>query len=74
MARNQHVTPHPKGGWQVKAAGAKKATVVTTTQRKAIEIATQIAKNQGSEMITHNKQGRIRERNSYGNDPYPPKG
>ena len=21
MARNQHVTPHPNGGWQVKAAG-----------------------------------------------------
>ena len=24
MARNQHVTPHPNGGWQVKVAGSKK--------------------------------------------------
>ena len=74
MARNQHVTPHPNGGWQVKAAGGKKATVVTTTQSDAIKIAKQIAKNQGSEMFIHNKQGQIRERNSYGNDPHPPKG
>ena len=74
MARNQHVTPHPNGGWQVKAAGGKKATVVTTTQRDAIKIATGIAKKQGSEMIIHNQHGQIRERNSYGNDPHPPKG
>ena len=71
MARNQHVTPHPNGGWQVKAAGSEKATIVTSTQSDAIKIAKRIAKNQGSEMFIHNKQGRIRERNSYGNDLYP---
>ena len=72
MARNQHVTPHPNDGWQVKSAGSKKATVVTTTQSDAIKVAKQIAQNQGSEMFVHNKQGQIRERNSYGNDPHPP--
>ena len=25
--KNQHVMPHPKGGWQVKGSGNKKATV-----------------------------------------------
>ena len=74
MARNQHVTPHPNGGWQVKAAGSEKATIVTGTQSDAIKIAKRIAKNQGSEMFIHNKQGQIRERNSYGNDPHTPKG
>lgn len=74
MAKSQHVTPHPNGGWQVKSAGGKRATVVTTTQREAIHIATNIAKNQKSELFIHNKQGQIRERNSYGNDPCPPKG
>lgn len=71
---NQHITPHPDGGWQVKAAGAKKATVRTETQAQAYEIGRHIAKNQCSEVFLHNKQGQIRERNSYGNDPFPPAG
>lgn len=71
---NQHVTPHPGGGWQVKAAGATKATVVTNTQKEACEIGRQIAINQSSELFIHNKQGQIRERNSYGKDPFPPRG
>ena len=71
---NQHVTPHPGGGWQVKAAGAAKATVVTNTQKEACEIGRQIAINQSSELFIHNKQGQIRERNSYGKDPFPPRG
>lgn len=74
MAKNQHITPHPNGGWQVKGAGNSKATIITNTQSEAIMIGKEIAKNQGSELFIHNKQGRIRERNSYGNDPYPPKG
>ena len=74
MGKNQHITPHPNGGWQVKGAGNSKATIITNTQSEAIMIGKEIAKNQGSELFIHNKQGRIRERNSYGNDPYPPKG
>lgn len=71
--KNQHVTPHPDGGWQVKGAGNKKATTKTDTQAQAINIAKDIAKNQGSEVVIHNKQGRIRDKDSYGNDPCPPK-
>ena len=71
---NQHVTPHPDGGWQVKAAGAQRATVRTNTQQEAINIAKEFAINQGSELFIHNRQGQIRERNTYGPDPYPPAG
>ena len=71
---NQHVTPHPDGGWQVKAAGASRATVRTNTQKDAYAIGRQIAINQGSELFVHNKHGQIRDRNSYGNDPFPPRG
>lgn len=74
MGKNQHVTPHPSGGWQVKGAGNQRATVRTETQSQAISIAKQIAKSQQSELFIHRQDGRIRERNSYGNDPYPPKG
>ena len=74
MGKNQHVTPHPQGGWQVKGAGNSRATVRTDTQKEAVSIARQIAKNQHSECFTHEKNGQIRARESYGNDPYPPKG
>lgn len=72
-SRNQHVVKHPNG-WAVKGAGNSRATVVTNTQAQAIEIARQIAINNQSELVVHGTNGRIREKNSYGNDPYPPKG
>ena len=72
MGRNQHVTP--KGDkWQVKGEGNTKATYITNTQKEAIEKAIMISKNQSSELFIHNREGRIRDRNSYGNDPCPPK-
>lgn len=72
--KNQHVTPHKDGGWQVKGAGNSKATARTETQSEAIKIARDIAINNKSEVVIHGQNGRIREKNSYGNDPYPPKG
>jgi len=74
MGKNQHVTPHPKGGWQVKGAGNSRATARTSTQKEAMDIARGIAINQGSERVVHGVNGRIRAKDSYGNDPYPPKG
>ena len=74
MNKSQHVTHRPDGNWQVKGAGNKKATIITTTQKEAIKIATSIAKNQKSELVIHGANGRIRAKNSYGNDPFPPEG
>ena len=71
--KNQHIVPHSEG-WAVKTAGASRATVVVPTQREAFDIGRGIARNNGSELFVHGRDGRIRERNSYGNDPYPPKG
>lgn len=73
MGKNQHVTPKD-GMWQVKGAGNSKATSIHQTQQQAIDAAKGIAKNQKSELFIHNREGQIRDRNSYGNDPYPPKG
>lgn len=74
MGKNQHVTPHPDGGWQVKGAGNQKATVKTNTQQEAINIARDIARNQKSELVIHRPNGQIRDKDSHGNDPYPPRG
>ncbi|MCR8929738.1 DUF2188 domain-containing protein [Priestia megaterium] len=71
---DQHVTPRKDGGWQVKGAGNSKATSIHDTQKEAIDAAKKIAKNQGQEVVIHGKNGQIRAKDSYGNDPYPPKG
>lgn len=70
---NQHVVPHPDG-WAVKPAGGKRASSVHSTQAEAIERGREIAMNQDSELLIHGRNGQIRERNTYGSDPYPPKG
>lgn len=74
MGRDQHVTPHPDGGWQVKSAGGQRATARTATQADAIRIAREIARNQESELVIHGRDGQIRAKDSHGHDPYPPKG
>jgi len=74
MGKNQHVTPHPDGGWQVKGEGNSKATVRTSTQREAIDRARAISRNQGSELVIHRPNGMIRDKDSHGRDPFPPRG
>ena len=74
MGKNQHVTPHPDGGWQVIGAGNSRATRRTETQVEAAAIAREIAINQRAERVIHGTDGRIRAKDSYGNDPFPPKG
>lgn len=71
--KNQHVVPHD-GEWAVKKEGSGRATTVVPTQKEAIEKAKEIAKNQNVELLIHGRDGQIRERESYGNDPHPPKG
>lgn len=71
--KNQHVVPH-NGEWAIKGAGNGKATKVVETQKEAIKIAREISINQESEMFIHGRNGQIRERNTYGEDNYPPKG
>ena len=71
--RNQHVVPHPDG-WAVKPAGGERASSVHRTQAEAIERAREIARNQETELFVHGRNGRIRARDSHGNDPYPPEG
>ena len=73
MGKNQHVLPHNKK-WKIKGEGNEKATKIVETQKEAIDIAREIAKNQQSELVIHKTNGQIREKNSYGNDPFPPKG
>ena len=71
--RNQHIVPH-KDGWAVRGAGSQRASSVHRTQQDAIDAGRDIARNQQSELFIHGRDGRIRERDSHGKDPFPPKG
>ncbi len=71
--KNQHVVPRGPN-WAVRGEGNSKDTAVAPTQRAADERATEIAKNKHSDVIVHGRDGAIRERNSYGNDPRSRKG
>jgi hypothetical protein len=70
--KNPHVVPHPDG-WGVKKEGASRASRVFNTQAEAIDYARDQAKRDHSELFVHGEDGRIRQRDSYGNDPCPPK-
>lgn len=73
MAKQIHIVRHGKD-WAAKQVNAKRASVVAPTQKEAFIRAREIAKKQGEEVSIHNQEGQIREKHSYGNDPFPPKG
>lgn len=73
MSKNKHITPH-ENGWAVKGEGAKRASSIHRTQDEAIDRGREITRNQGGELFIHGRDGRIRERDTHGKDPYPPKG
>lgn len=70
--KNQHVVRRDDG-WAVRGAGNQKDTSHHKTQKQATEAAKKIAENQGSEVIVHGEDGKIRSKDSYGNDPNPPR-
>ena len=70
--KNQHVVPKDNQ-WAVKGEGNEKYTAIVDTQAEAIKIAREIAINNQSEVVIHGRDGQIRDKDSYGNDPNPPK-
>lgn len=70
--KNQYVVP-TKDGWGVRRENSSKLTIKTNTKAEALKIGKEIAKNQQSELTILGKDGKIQNKNSYGNDPFPPK-
>lgn len=64
---------HQGDKWQVKTDGASKAAKLTDTKADAVQSAIQQAKHQRAELIIQGKDGKIQSKDSYGNDPNPPK-
>ena len=73
MAKGKDVHVVPNGnGWQVKPEGGKPVSN-HRTQTAANQAAKPIAKQNKSDVVIHRPDGTIRDKDSYGNDPNPPK-
>jgi hemerythrin superfamily protein len=67
---NVWVQPHGKDDrWQVKREGAKRASRTFDTQNEAAEFGRNLAKRERVELIVAGRDGQVRDRSSFGNDP-----
>lgn len=74
VGKNIHVTHRSDGNWAVIGEGDSRASTLHDTQAAAIDAGRSIAQNNRSELLIHGRDNLIRERDSFGNDPFPPKG
>ncbi|MFA5156814.1 MAG: DUF2188 domain-containing protein [Candidatus Omnitrophota bacterium] len=72
MSRNQHVVPYGDK-WAVRKEGNTRITSSHITRRDAIHTANRIASSEASEVVIHGRDGRIRDKDSYGYDALPPR-
>ncbi len=70
--RDIHVVPH-QSGWAAKREGASRAGSLHQTQKQAINAAMRTATRERSEVVIHNRRAQIRDSDSYGSDPVPPR-
>ena len=70
--RNVHVVTSGNG-WAVKAEGSSNPLSNHRTQQTASEAGRKVAQANKSELVIHRPNGQIRNKDSYGNDPVPPK-
>jgi hypothetical protein len=75
MAKKHDVHVSPKGGdhkgWKVTQSGRVEST--HHTQQAAIDAGKREAKRDAVDLVTHGRDGKIRSKDSYGNDPNPPR-
>ena len=73
MGKNIHITHRKDGSWAVIGAGDERASSRHGTQGEAIDAGKRIAEHNKAELVIHDRQNRIRDKDSYGNDANPPK-
>jgi len=72
MKKNIHVVPYGEW-WAVKMEGVHAPLSLHGTQEEARRAAVPIAKRLGTDVVIHRSNGKIRDRDSYGSDPFPPR-
>lgn len=59
--------------WGTLREGGKRASSLHDTQAEAIKAGRDMARQGKGELLVHGRDNQIRTRDSYGNDPCPPK-
>ena len=70
--KNIHIVPSG-GKWQVKQEGVTTPLSTHRTQASADKTARPLARENKVEIIIHGRDGRIRDKDSFGADPNPPR-
>ena len=73
MKKNLHVVPCEEG-WAIKKEGSNNYIKTFDTKAPCVDYARDLARNEKNELLIHGKDGKIQNRDSYGNDPFPPEG
>ncbi len=71
MARKPQVAVEPRsnGCWAVQTDGTSRADSLHDRKADAIARARELAENKKTELVIKNEDGRIAQKDSYGNDP-----
>ncbi len=73
--KSNHVVPSKdRGRWDVKKSGSTRASKSFDRKEDAVKYGRKLSRKEKTELYIHKKDGRIQDRNSYGKDPFPPKG
>jgi hypothetical protein len=68
-----HIVPE-NNQWAIKVEKENQPKKTALTQKDAIKLGRELAKSSRSELIIHGRDGRIKEKNTYGKDPRKIKG
>ena len=74
MARNFVHVKRQGDQWAAAHEGRSRPDSTHRTQERAISAGRRVAKKEQTELVVHGRDGRVRERDSYGNDPRRTKG
>ena len=74
QSKSTHVVPNDDGGWDIKQSGGQRSSGHFEIKQDAVDRAREISKNQKTELVVHNKDGKISSKDSHGHDPFAPKG
>lgn len=70
--KNIHIVPDGNR-WAVKREGKESPLSTHRTKELADNTGRPVARRDKVEIVIHGKDGRIQDKDSFGNDPYPPK-
>lgn len=70
--RDIHVVPRSHG-WAVRRERADRDSSHHERKSDAMDAARDTARRERVEVVDHGRDGRIRDSDSYGNDPHPPR-